>query len=129
MYQILLAYNIHKNKRTLVFHFLFYLKNIKDMESKSTSGVSSTCSNPCTTPVGNTVDDMAYLCSWNLLSFLLQRITDFLEKYKRSLIFDSAYKIRITGFSDYNLQLLFTTFSGLFILISVSCSATVTVCS
>ena len=35
------------------------------MESKSISGVTSTCSNPCTTPVGHTEDDMAYLCSQN----------------------------------------------------------------
>ena len=63
MYQILLAYNIHKNKGTLVFHFLFYLKHIKDMECKSIWDVTSTCSNPCTAPVGNTEDDMASLLS------------------------------------------------------------------
>ena len=36
------------------------------MESKSISGVTSTCKNTCTTPVGHTEDDMAYLSSRNL---------------------------------------------------------------
>ena len=60
------------NKGTLLFHFLFYLKHIKDIESKSTSGVTATCRNPCTTPAWYSEDDMAYLCSRNLLKFLLK---------------------------------------------------------
>ena len=56
------------------------------MESKSISSVTSTCRNTCTTPVGHAGDDIAYLCSWNLLSLLLKCNTKFLEKYKGSLI-------------------------------------------
>ena len=76
-----------KNKGTLVFHFLFYPKHIKDMEFKSLSGLTSTSRNPCTTPVGHTEDDTAHLCSRNLLSFPLKCNTKFLEKYKGSLIY------------------------------------------
>ena len=44
----------------------------RTVESKSTSGVISTCSNPWMTPVGHTEDAIAYIVSllWNLLSFL-----------------------------------------------------------
>ena len=42
------------------------------VESKSTSDVTSTCSNLCMTPVGHTEDEIAYIVSllWNLLSSL-----------------------------------------------------------
>ena len=49
------------------------------MESKSTSGVTFTCSNTCTTPVGNTRDDTAYRCSVNLLPFFPKCNTKFEE--------------------------------------------------
>ena len=53
--------DIHRTKiyGTLVFHF--YLKHIK--EPKSISDVTSTRSNPCSTPSGHSEGDMAYLCS------------------------------------------------------------------
>ena len=74
-----------KNKGTLVFHFLFYQMHIIGMRSKSISGVASSCHIPCTTPVGHTKDNMAYLYSRNLLPLLLKCNTKFREKYKRSL--------------------------------------------
>ena len=57
--------NISRNKikGTLMFHVLFYLKHIKDIESKSIWGVAFTCSNPCMTLAGHTEDGKAYLCS------------------------------------------------------------------
>ena len=61
------------------------------MESKSVSGVASTCCNPCMTPVGHTGDDMAYLCSLNLLPSLRKCNSKFQEKFKGSLIFGSTY--------------------------------------
>ena len=61
-----------KNKGILGFHFLFYLKHIKYMESKSILEVTSTYRNLYTTPVGHTIDDMAYLCPRNLLQFLFE---------------------------------------------------------
>ena len=60
------------------------------MESRSISGVTSTCRNPCRSPVEHSKEYMVYLCSQNLLLFLLKRNTKFLEIYKRSLIFSSA---------------------------------------
>ena len=53
-----------KNKGTLVFHFSFYLKRIKYMESKSI------CDAPRATPVG-----YGKSCCQNLLPFLLKRKT------------------------------------------------------
>ena len=61
-----------------------------DMESKTLSDVTSTCSNTCTTHVVTNGDDIALCCSQNLLAFLLKRNTNFLEKYKGFLIFSSA---------------------------------------
>ena len=64
-----------ENKRTLVFHFLFYIKHIKYMESKSIWGVITTCINTCMTPVGHTGlrSYGVLLCySWTLLSFPLK---------------------------------------------------------
>ena len=50
-----------KNKGTLVFYFevifLFYLKHIRDMEFKSISDLTATCSNICTAPVWHTGDE------------------------------------------------------------------------
>ena len=77
---------------------LFYLKHIKDMEPKTILGVTSTCSNTCTIPVGHTGDDAAFCCFRNLLPFLWKCKTKFLEKYKGSLIFGSAYSCR-NGFA------------------------------
>ena len=73
-----------KNKGTLVFHILFYLKRIKDIDSK-TIYVQQHTHNIC---------DSAYLCSWNLLPFLLKCNTKFLEKYKGIFIFGSVYIIK-----------------------------------
>ena len=80
-----------QNKGKLVFHFLFYLKYTKDMESRSISGVTSTCRNPCRSTIRHSKGVMAYLCSQNLLSYLLKYNTEFLKKYKRARIFGSAY--------------------------------------
>ena len=79
-----------KNKGTLVFQ-KYYLKHIADMESKTISDVTSICSNTCTTPVGHTGDDIAYPGPLNLLAFTLKCKANFLENYKCSLIFGSAY--------------------------------------
>ena len=61
------------------------------MESKSILGVTSMCSKSYTIPIGHTEDDTAFLCSCYMLPFLLKCKTKFLEKYKGSLIFGSAY--------------------------------------
>ena len=82
---------VTKNKGTLGFYFLSYLKHIKDMESKSIWEVTSTYRNPCTTPTGHTKDNMVYLCSQNLLPSFMKCNTKFLEKCKRSLMFGSAH--------------------------------------
>ena len=56
--------HIRKIRKHLnVFHFSFYLKHIKDMESRSISGVSSTCRNPCRSPFRHSKEDMAYICN------------------------------------------------------------------
>ena len=46
---------------------------------------------PCAIHVRHTEDDMAYLCSPNLRPLLVKCNAKFLEKYKGSLIFGSAY--------------------------------------
>ena len=38
-------------------YFLFYLKHIRDMEFKSISDLTATCSNICTAPVWHTGDE------------------------------------------------------------------------
>ena len=53
--------------------------------------MTSTCSSPYRSSAEHSEDDMAYLCSKNLLSFLLKYNTKFLEKYKRCLIFGSGH--------------------------------------
>ena len=65
----------------LVFHF--YLKQIKEL--KSLSGVTSTRRNPCSTPSGHSEGDMTYVCSLNLLPFLMKSNNKFLEKNNGSL--------------------------------------------
>ena len=82
---------ITKHKGTHIFHFLFYLKHIKDMESNSIWVVISTCSDTYMSPVRQTRDTKVYPCSRNLLPFCLKCNTKFLEKYKGSYIFSSAY--------------------------------------
>ena len=79
-----------KIREHLYFIFFILPKHIKDMESKSILGVTSMCSNHCTTPVGHTEDDTSYICSQNLLPFLLKCNTKFLEKFKCFLILGSA---------------------------------------
>ena len=98
-------HNIHVEPKTgtLVFKFLFDLKHKKDMESRSISGVTPTCRNPCRSPVRHSCDDMTYLYSQNLLPFLL-------KKCKRSLIFVSAY---IFVFSLKISKFMFVTHSKL----------------
>ena len=76
-----------------MFNFSFYLKHILYMEFKLISGVSLTCSKPCTTSVGHTEGNMTYLYYRNLLPFLLKCNTKFFEKYRCSLILGSAYII------------------------------------
>ena len=76
-----------KNRGNLVVHSLSYLKHIIDIGYPSIWGVASTCM----TPVGHTQDDMAYLCSLNPPPFLMKCNNKFMEKYKGSHIFGSAY--------------------------------------
>ena len=74
------------NKGTHVFHFLILPKTEKRYGVQVNIGCDLHMQQPCTTPVGHTEYDMAYLCSPRPLPFLkLQRITNFLEKYKRLL--------------------------------------------
>ena len=87
----------------LGFWYLLYFTNaepkireplyviFKDMESKSILGVTSTCSNPCTTPFGHTEDDGVSLLLESSAAIPPEMQTKFLEKYKRPLIFGSAY--------------------------------------
>ena len=42
------------------------------MESRLISDVTSMCESPCRSSVGLSKDDIAYLCSMTLLSFLLE---------------------------------------------------------
>ena len=78
-----------KNKGILGFHFLFYLKHIKDMESKDFIGSDLHVQKPI---VGHTKNNLAYLCSQNLLSFLMKcTVTPSSWRNKHSLIFGSAY--------------------------------------
>ena len=73
---------IHRteNKGTLVFHFdvFFFIlhKTHKDILSELILCMTSMCA----ATHGHTGDDTVYLCSWNLMSFLLKCNTKFLEK-------------------------------------------------
>ena len=69
------------------------------MEPKSISDVTSTRSNLCSTPSGHSEDDIAYLCTLNLLPFLMKCNTKFLQKNNGSLrvksgIFEQTAKFR-----------------------------------
>ena len=49
-------------------YFIFILpKHIKDMELKSISGVTFTCSTPCTTTYGHSEGDIVYYLTFWLL--------------------------------------------------------------
>ena len=88
---IVQIYTKPKIRDSLYFFSVFYLNTEKNMDSKSILGVTYTCSNTCTIPVGHTGDHTAYRYSLNLLAFLLKSNTKFLEKYKGSFIFGPAY--------------------------------------
>ena len=82
----MLIYAEPKFTELLYLFCLFCLKHIKDMEPKSISDVTSTRSNPCSTPSGHSEGDMTYyVCSLNLLPLLMKCNTKVLEKNNCSL--------------------------------------------